>query len=439
MAHNSVIRPRSLWRLVATFATVGAVLASCGSTDSTATTTSAVVASTTPAPTTTAATTTTTTVVESLATAELEAELQAALDRWRIAAGVPGTAMVVSLPDGSEIAITSGVRDLNTNEPVRADEYWRIASITKPMVSAVVLRLVERGLVDLDAPVAQYLGAGWAQGYELNGVDYGDLVTMADVLAHTDGFKEYSFDPGFYLLVSERLDVPITPEEVVAWAVGQGPLYVPGSAYLYNTVGHVVAGLVIEAVTGQPAEQVLRDELFTPAGVSELYLTPREFPPTRVPAGYAQGLLRSAFDLIPGLALYTQQATVGDFYDVTAVPQGVLTSVGFTGGGLEAQLDDVARVFRAIFDGTLLTPASVEAFTTTVLDTNYGLGISVGQVDDLLVYSHGGGVPGFRSHALYSPELDVALAMSSNLIPLEPDVGAVADEVLLIVRAAVRG
>jgi D-alanyl-D-alanine carboxypeptidase len=437
MKPHLIARPSVLRRFIGTVV-VGMVLASCGSTNDTATTTTSV-ASTTTVVTTTTPAPTTTTVVEQFPVAELEAQIQTVVDRWRTEAGIPGAALVVSLPDGSEVSITSGVRDLTTNEPVRSDEYWRIASITKPMVSAVVLRLAERGLVDLSAPVAQYLGTGWAQGYELNGVDYGDVVTIADVLAHTDGFKEYAFDPGFYLLVSDRLDVPMTPDEVVAWAVGEGPQFVPGTGYLYNTIGHVVAGLVIEAVTGLPAEQVLRDELFIPAKVADLYLTPREFPPARVPAGYVQGLLRMALDLIPGLAAYSEQATVGDFYDVTAVPQAVLTSAPFTGGGLEAQLDDVALVFRALFDGTLLTPASVEAFTTTVLDTNYGLGISVDQVDDLTVYSHGGGVPGFRSHALYSPDLDVAMAISSNLIPLDPDVGTVANEVLRLVRATIEG
>lgn len=439
MTSSSFARLSVLRRFAATVV-VGAVLASCGST-ATTTTTSSPAPSTAPAPTTTSppTTATTTTVAERFPVAELTAQIQTVVDRWRSAAGVPGAALVVSLPDGTEVSVTSGVRDLTTNEPVRADEYWRIASITKPMVSAVMLRLVERGLVDLTAPVAQYLGAGWAQGYVLDGVDYGDLITIADVLAHTDGFKEYAFDPSFYLLVSDRLDVPMTPDEVVAWAVGEGPQYVPGTGYLYNTIGHVVAGLVIEAVTGQPAEKVLRDELFGPAEVTDVYLTPREFPPSRVPAGYVQGLLRTALDLIPGLVAYSEQATVGDFYDVTAVPQAVLTSAPFTGGGLEAQLDDVARVFRALFDGTVLTPASIEAFTTTVLDTNYGLGISVDQVDDLIVYSHGGGVPGFRSHALYSPDLDVALAVSSNLIPLDPDVGTMANDVLRLVRPLIQG
>lgn len=416
-------------------------LSACGSQDEATSTTTVLASSTSSTTSTTFATTTAapTTTVAPLATPELQATIQTALDAWREVSGVPGAALVVSLPDGSEVSVTSGIRDLATSEPVRADEYWRIASITKPMVSAVVLRLVEQGLVELDAPVSRYLGAGWAQGYSLDGVDYGDQVTIAQVLSHTEGFKEYAFDPGFYLLVTSRLDVPMTPQEVVGWAVGEGPQYVPGTGYLYNTVGHVVAGLVIEAVTGEPAESVLRRELFELAGVTDLYLTPREFPPSRVPAGYVQGLLRDALDLLPGLAPYRDQATVGEFYDVTAVPQAALTSAPFTGGGLEAQLDDVARVFRAMFDGTVLTPESVEAFTTTVLDTDYGLGITVGQVDDLEVYSHGGGVPGFRSHALYSPDLDVALAMSSNLIPIDPDAGVLADEVLRQVRAALGG
>ncbi|GIS33949.1 MAG: hypothetical protein Ct9H90mP5_03980 [Acidimicrobiaceae bacterium] len=66
-----------------------------------------------------------------------------------------------------------------------------------------------------------------------------------------DGFKEYAFDPGFYLLASSRLDVPFDPQEVVDWGFERGPLFIPGTEYSYNTVGHVIAGLVIESVTGE--------------------------------------------------------------------------------------------------------------------------------------------------------------------------------------------
>ena len=59
--------------------------------------------------------------------------------------------------------------------------------------------------------------------------------------------------PRFLCTASTRLDTPFEPEEVIDWAIEQGPLYEPGTAYGYNTVGHIVAGLVIEEVTGNPA------------------------------------------------------------------------------------------------------------------------------------------------------------------------------------------
>lgn len=402
--------------------------------ETTATVTTTTVAVTTSAPSTTLAPTTIATTTTVPASEILEERLGDLLAQWQADNGAPGAAMTVLLPDGSEVTVANGVRNLVTETPIARDEFWRFASVTKPMTSAVVLRLVEQGLIDLDEPVATYLGEDWAQGYVLDGVDYGPLVTVAQTLNHTDGFAEFAFDPGFFFVMSTRLDVPLDPTDVVAWGVDRGPQYVPGEAYVYNTVGHIVAGLVIEAVTGRPAEQVLREELFDLVDASDVYLTPREFPPASVPAGYVQGELRFALDLLPGLTEYREIAAVGDYYDVTAVPQEVLTSAAFTGGGLEAQTDDVARVLRGMFDGTVLTPESIEAFTTTVLDTTYGLGIDVDEVDGLTVYSHGGGTVGFRSHALYVPELDVAMAMSSNLIPLEPDARALADEVVRVVR-----
>ena len=72
-------------------------------------------------------------------------------------------------------------------------------------------------------------------------------------------------------------------------------------------------------------------------------------------------------------------------------------------------------------DGTILTDELIDEMTNPLLESsNYGLGISVGDVDGVVTYTHGGGVPGFRSHAGYLPEHDVSYAFSSSLIPL-PD------------------
>ena len=385
-------------------------------------------------PTTTTVEVTTTSVVVD----ETEERLIAVIDNFLASTRAPGVTMTVLRPsdDGTDtveaVNLARGVRSLTTEAELSTSDYFRWASITKPMTSIVVLQLVEEGLIDLDATVSTYLGEGWASGYELDGVDYGDAVTIRQILDHTDGFAEFAFDLGFYVLASTRLDTPFEPEEVIDWAVEQGPLYEPGTAYEYNTVGFIVAGLVIEEVTGNSAHIELRNRLFDPADASEIYLPPKESPPEQTIDGYVQGDLKLALNFVPGFAVYTAEATVGAFYDISVIPQEVLRSVGWTGGGIEARAEDLARVFRQQFTGAL-SDDMLTAFTTPSDFSNYGLGINVGEFDGYTVYSHGGGTPGFRSHAMYMPELDVTIAVSANLIQIEPDIETLASDLAAII------
>ncbi len=318
--------------------------------------------------------------------------------------------------------------DLVAREPVTSDDYFRIGSISKTITTVALLQLASEGLVDLDEPVATYVG-DLLDGYVLDDVDYGDLVTVRQTLNHTDGFAEYAFDLGFYLETSERLDQVFDPREIVDWGIRQGPQYVPGTDYAYNTVGHNVVGLIIESVTGQPAHEVLRERIFDPLGLEAIFLPPAEDPPQPVVHGYAAAELKAALDLIPATASYPE-ADVGDLYDMLAIPQEAIRTAGWTGGSIEAQVADVARIFRAMFDGTLLDEMSVAEFLTTSEFSDYALGISVGTTADTTSWSHGGGVPGFRSHAAWYPDLDTALALSANVLPADPDVGELAERIL---------
>ena len=349
------------------------------------------------------------------------------------------------LPDGTEVLVARGVADLVAETPITTGDYFRIGSISKTITSVVLLQLVAEGLITLDEPAATYVG-DLLDGYTLDGIEYGDLVTVRQLLNHTDGFAEYAYDLGFYLQTSERLDQEYEPREIIEWAISKGPQYPPGTAYAYNTVGHVVVGLVIEAVTGQPAHQVFRERIFDPLDLNAIFLPPAEDPPQPVVHGYAATTLKAALDLIPATAAYPS-AKVDEVYDISVIPQEALRSSGWTGGGFEAQASDVAHIFRAMFDGSLLDENTLAKFLTTSEFSNYALGISVGEADvntastavelskGAVSYSHGGGVPGFRSHAAYYPELDVALAISTNVLPAEPDVGVLADAIIAAITA----
>ena len=127
-----------------------------------------------------------------LATSQLEEAIIASLNAWIEENGAPGTAVSVLLPDGSQVNVAAGSRDRN-GTPASVNDYWRIASISKPITSAIVLKLVEQGKIEIDEPVMTYLGPEWAQGYVLDGIDYAPLITIRQILDHTDGFHEYAF------------------------------------------------------------------------------------------------------------------------------------------------------------------------------------------------------------------------------------------------------
>ncbi len=364
----------------------------------------------------------------------LIAEIEAVMIDWQERGAMPAVSLSVRLPGRDPINLANGVVDLTTDTPVDVDDYFRIGSITKPMTAAIVLQLVDEGLIELDEPVQTYL-PGWLSGFE-----YESEITIRQLLNHTNGLVEYALAPGFYVEAGARLDQPFEPEEITAWLAKQDPLFAPGEQYSYETGGFFSLGSVIETVTGNSAAAEMRARIFEPSQAENIYLTPEEFPPENVVNGYGRAELYVAGTALLGrpdeLGLTINDEPVVDFL---TLPQEATASAGWTGGGNEAQLESVSAIMKALFDGTILTNAQIAEMTAPTLDVTYGLGIDARDVDGVRVISHGGGVPGFRSYGAYLPDHDVAWAMSTNLIPL-PE-GATLDDLVaemtpLLVAAA---
>ena len=430
---------------------VALVASACSSADddTSATTTTAEVTTTSAASTTAPEATTSTAPAETTSTtgvetaepvdarADLEARLAAAIEDWQASNGAPAVSFAVQLPSDEVIAYASGVVDLVGGGEVSVDDHFRIASITKPMTAALTLQLIDEGLIGLDDPVRDYL-PDWLEGYE-----YADEITIRQLMDHTNGLREYALDPGFFVEAGRRLETAIAPEEIWDWLARQEPLFEPGTDYSYETGGFLTLGTVIEGVTGNSAAAEMRARIFEPAGAEHIYLTPQEFPPTPVVTGYGRDLMYFAATTLIGRSDERGLTINGEpVAGLDDLPQDVLQSAGWTGGGNEARLESVARIFAAMFDGTILTDEQVAQMTAPALpSTDYGLGISVGEVDGHVTYTHGGGVPGFRSHAGYLPEHDVAYAFSSSLIPLPEgtDVGELERVIVPLLVSAVAG
>src|SRR5215216_32932 len=161
------------------------------------------------------------------------------------AIGIPGVAIGV-LDGGEETVRGFGVTSVEHPLDVDGDTLFQIGSITKTFTCTVVMRLVEEGRLDLDAPLRTYLPE-----LRLRDEDVASRVTMRHLLTHTGGWVGDYFDdtgPGDDALgrMCERLvDLP-----------QETPL---GELWAYNNAGFYLAGRIVEVVVGRPFEHVLRE------------------------------------------------------------------------------------------------------------------------------------------------------------------------------------
>jgi CubicO group peptidase (beta-lactamase class C family) len=177
---------------------------------------------------------------------ELDAKIQASMKTYAI----PGVAVAV-LTGGQEYVKGYGVTNVDHPVPVDGDAVFRIGSTTKTFTGTTMMRLVEQGKVDLDAPVRRYL-----PDFAVADPGAGAAVTVRQLLNHTSGWL------GDDLQDFGRGDDALT--RYVASMTRLPQLTAPGAVFAYNNSGLVVAGRIIEVVTGSNYEQAVQNLVLAP-------------------------------------------------------------------------------------------------------------------------------------------------------------------------------
>lgn len=319
------------------------------------------------------------------------AELQRDVDALQ-RRGVFGVQARVVTERGAGWAVTSGVADVATGRPVPAHGHYRIASNTKSFVAAVVLQLVGEGALGLDDPVERHL-PGLIRG---NGHD-GAAITVRHLLQHTSGLPEYhAVLPGQGRAGFERHRFDhYEPRHLVALALSRPPDFAPGTEWRYSNTGYVVAGMVVEAVTGNRWRTEVERRIIRPLRLTD----------TRVPADDHR--LPH-----PHARAYQQWEFGGELPDTTEFNP----TVSDAAGAITSTTRDVNRFFRALVGGELLKPAQQAELVRTVPaddGLSYGLGLyrkplSCGG----FYYDHGGNTAGVISRGGVSPDGRRGIAMA---------------------------
>ncbi len=276
-------------------------------------------------------------------------DVQAVLDQYLQKAG-PGAAVHAGT-SADAWTLSSGSAETGADRPITATDHFRIGSQTKTFTAAVVLQLFDEGLVDLDTPIEQYLPGVVTDNFD------GTVITVRQLLNHTAGLPR---DPSG---ASPNADGTYELAALVRAAMDDAPQAAPGESLHYSNVGYFVLGMLVERLTGQFVGDAITERIIKPLGLADT-----SFP--------APGERVLADPYVPGY----QGFRIGGFFLWVEATTLVELSLWSTAGAMESTLEDLAKFYRALLAGEVVSQQALAEMRTTVpfspeYPDGYGLGL----------------------------------------------------------------
>jgi len=318
------------------------------------------------------------------------------LKRKRWALHLPGLA--VAVVQNGRIAYLRGLGAAAPSWPMTPQTPHIVGSLSKSFTALAVMQLVEQGKVDLDTPVHRYIP--W---FRVNDPDASTRITLRHLLTHTSGISRYdgrrllagrggkTIEQSVHELSTLKLSKPV------------------GTAFQYSNINYMLAGLIIEMVSGQSFSTYVEEHIFSPLGMEHSYTSEEAARRGGLATGY-----RWWFGLpLPYRAPYLPDALPAAF---------VAASAG-----------DLARYMLALLSGGVLDGASVLSaasvaelhrpqVVTASPGSSYGLGWRIETLGSETIVRHGGEVSNFLAEMVLIPErrLGVVVLLNANngMVPL---------------------
>jgi CubicO group peptidase (beta-lactamase class C family) len=276
-----------------------------------------------------------------------------------------------------------GFADVENFVPAKSATVYRLGSLSKPITAVAVMRLVEEGKIDLDAPVQKYCPAFPQKQWP---------VTPRLILGHLSGIRHYKSDEEFdstryYASVVEGLamfkDDPLLQE--------------PGTKYTYSTFGYSVLGCAVEGASGMKYGDYVRDNVFKPAAMDRIRID-------------------SVADLIPNRAQGYRRRADGTLRNSPLADN----SYKVPGGGFVSTVEDLAKLAVAMQTAKVLKKDTVEQMYTSQQTrdgkaTNYGFGWSVATINGQRYVGHSGAQQRVSTILQMFPDKGIAVVIMVNV------------------------
>ncbi|WP_380826397.1 serine hydrolase domain-containing protein [Sphaerisporangium rhizosphaerae] len=316
-------------------------------------------------------------------------EMQAYLEGLTAKRQFTGSALVVR--DGEVmVRFAAGEADEEQHIPNVPGTVFRIASVTKQFTSMIVLKLRNQGLLGLDDHVCPYLIPEYINACP----KAWRRITIREILTHTSGIPDIQLLPDFYAKLSE----PTTTRRLIKRFLHEPLDFKPGTSWEYSNSGYILAGAIIQNVTGEPYGTVLRDQVTAP-----LKLRDTGYSRGNPPGGYAKG-----------------------YFTLGSPAPPISGSEAFSATGIYSTVDDLVRWDRAFGAYKIAPPATVrQAFTPqarcpadgclNLPSSAYAFGWLVDRLEGHRLRYHPGLLQGYAASNMYLPDDDIAVVVLSNV------------------------
>lgn len=295
----------------------------------------------------------------------------------------PGAAVLAARSGEVVFRGAYGLASVELQVPVRAEMAFCLASVTKLFTAVAAMKLVEDGALRLDDEVTKYL----PELVETRGV------TIAHLLSHTSGMTgPFAAIPGYR---QKNIQLEITPEELISSYASFPLLFPPGERFKYSNEGVATLARILELVSKQSWEDLLRQRIFEPAGMKSSYY--------------------GGHDRIIPLAV------TGYSKDDAGWKRAQATSFsrGFGMGGLFSTVDDLFAWHKALLAGRLVKPETLKAMFTLFPLKNggvsrHGFGFVVTELQGRKFVGHGGSHEGWSTFIGMLPDDGIMVAVLTN-------------------------
>ncbi len=277
-----------------------------------------------------------------------------------------------------------GLANMEWNIPNTPETRFRLGSITKQFTAALILQLVEQGKLKLDGKLSDYL-----PDYRK---DIGEKVTIHQLLNHTSGIPSYTGLPGFFNDVSRN---PYTVSDFVKRYASNNLEFEPGSKFSYNNSGYFLLGAIVEKVTGQPYEQVLKEKILDPLGMKNTGYDHHDTLIEKRASGY--------------------QKTPDGYMNASYLDM----SIPYAAGSLYSTVEDLYLWDQALYTDRVVSAASKDLmFKPNLSDYAYGWVVTKVKLgngtDSVSKIAHGGGINGVNTVIVRFPTQKHLIVLLDN-------------------------